>query len=540
MASEEKKGKDKFKEVVAACVKHVKETRQGKIDGDTESRLRTYATSKGQDADEVLKKVRETLSDPMIEVRGKAEIVRSEETKTITLPIDMSLEEGIVWLQRQKEYEEQAVDLHFDFDAYPWDGALNLRVILEETFGFMEAKGVGMFGMDKPPDMIEIEVGPGEFKQVIWGKLIVPGVDGGLQTGAHFDKQTQTWKFLVTAKIKRKHEGIVRALMEGVRQRLKTHSIYRGKAIHLRMSEEGQLDQGSAPKFLTFPDNDTLILNDSIEAALAANVFTPVVDRELCALHGVPFKRGILLTGKYGTGKTMAAASVARKCVTAKVTYIYIDDPKCLPNAIPFARQYAPAVIFAEDVDRAAGIERDDTANAILNAVDGIESKGSQIMLILTTNHPERINRAMLRPGRLDSVIVFNPPDPKTVGRLIEFYGRESLRDDLDMTYACQKLNGQIPAVIRESVERAKLFAVSRKSMVDGEPIVDTESLNFAVDNMLDQVELLLALDSPQVESVGDRLAGAFTEIVEEGRHGGAVIRGIEHKVEKIASEVGA
>ena len=76
---------------------------------------------------------------------------------------------------------------------------------------------------------------------------------------------------------------------------------------------------------------------------------------------------------------------------------------------------------------------------------------------MLTTNHLENINPAMLRPGRLDSIINVLPPDAEAVSRLFHLYGGSTIAADEDLSKAADLLSGTIPAVIAEVVKRAKL-----------------------------------------------------------------------------------
>src|SRR5262249_9702485 len=110
--------------------------------------------------------------------------------------------------------------------------------------------------------------------------------------------------------------------------------------------------------------------------------------------------------------KTLTAYVTAKKSSSNNWTFIYLDRVAGLHEAFRFAKQYAPSVIFAEDIDRAVnGDDRTTDIDDVLNTIDGIESKGGEIITILTTNHVDQINRAMLRPGRLDAVISIQAPD---------------------------------------------------------------------------------------------------------------------------------
>jgi transitional endoplasmic reticulum ATPase len=168
-----------------------------------------------------------------------------------------------------------------------------------------------------------------------------------------------------------------------------------------------------------------------------------------------------------------------------------LDDLKDLPKAVRFAQAYEPAVIFAEDIDRAVGEDRNAKANDILNTIDGIDSKDRELVVVLTTNNVDKIHPAMLRPGRLDAVVPVRPPDSMAVQKLIRLYGRGLIGAGESLHNAGDILQGQIPAVIREVVERSKLSAIAR---LDGKTALlqlTGPDLEVAARGMLSHLELI-------------------------------------------------
>ncbi len=179
-----------------------------------------------------------------------------------------------------------------------------------------------------------------------------------------------------------------------------------------------------------------------------------------------------------------------------------------------FARCYQPAVVFAEDVDRVTDGERDVNMDDILNTIDGVESKGTEIITILTTNHVENIDQAMLRPGRLDSVISVSPPDAAAAQKLVKIYARGLISENECLDQVGKELDGQIPAVIREVVERSKLAAIKRLN--PGEPLsVTQDDLVVASRGMKHHLELL-QVKAPE-PTAAERLATALHETVLNG-----------------------
>jgi transitional endoplasmic reticulum ATPase len=182
-----------------------------------------------------------------------------------------------------------------------------------------------------------------------------------------------------------------------------------------------------------------------------------------------------------------------------------------LRAAIEIARMYAPCVVFAEDIDRAvAGDTRTVSIDDVLNIVDGVESKKDELLLVLTTNHVERINKAMLRPGRIDAVIEISPPDAAAVAKLMRLYCGELLSPGDKLEQSSARLAGQIPAVIAEVCRKAKLYAITRDP---NNLVITDEDLDVAGEGMAAHFKLMQdAVED--TSSPATRLAGAFKAIV--------------------------
>lgn len=390
--------------------------------------------------------------------------------KKITLPADpvhMPLEEGVKALQRKIEDQKTVVQVHEVIDAFPLDGAVAFVRALQQMYGWANSVPTPGFWGPKPPRMITVDVGPGpdEKIQVPWGGFQIPGVENPIYTDTMGSKRGEV--LVIHGQVKKKDVTVLKEIAALTREIVKAHSIYRGQAIRLRQSEEGTsaVDMSNPPEFidLSAAKLEELVLPREVENLIQTNIWTLVEKTELCKSAKIPLKRGVLLAGKYGTGKTLASLMTAQKCVQHNWTFISLDRVHGLRQTLEFARRYEPCIIFAEDIDRAAA-DRNENTNDLLNVMDGVLSKTSQVMVVMTTNHVERINQAMLRPGRLDAVIPVTPPDAEAVQRLLRIYGRKLLRRQEKLERIGNELAGTIPAVIREVVERSKLAAVNNNN----------------------------------------------------------------------------
>jgi transitional endoplasmic reticulum ATPase len=423
-----------------------------------------------------------------------ADVIRLGEK--ITIPDGMTGEEAILSIKRMIDYENKETMMTDTFDVFPWDGAVSLHRVLTAKYGFAEGVAVPgtWFSPEEPPEMHNIEVDYNRKELIPWGRLAVPGVEGYLET--QVAKQGGRYVFKLAATVKRRDESIIQEIFTLLKAEVKRSSIYRGKAIKIRFkTESGETQKMPEPKFLNANavDESMLVFSQDIMNSVRTNLFTPIQRATDCIANGISIKRGILLGGLYGTGKTLAAAVASKYAVQSGVTYIYVPRADELKDAIEFAKQYQSpaAVVFCEDVDRVITGDRSVAMDDILNTIDGIDSKNSHILVVLTTNHLEMINPAMLRPGRLDAVIEVLPPDAEAVQRLIRNYAGSALPPDENLTGVGETLKGQIPAIIAEVVKRAKLAQLAIQAPGTKVNTLSAKALADAAYTMASQIKLL-------------------------------------------------
>lgn len=408
------------------------------------------------------------------------------------LPEGMSKRQAIKWLIRLEEEDEREVAVHAEFLCWPLEGAFALYRALKHKYGFVSlASTPGFFG-DNPPVMVEVPISEKETVQVPWGSIQVPNVEGRLETGGNRNTKGQFY-FVLRGSVKRKDEHVVNELVALMKKFLKEESIYRGKAIRVEFpNNPDNVDFTYLPKFMDLEgvNPEELIFPEEVRRQVEVSLFTPIENTGVCREHGVPLKRGVLLEGPYGTGKTLCAKVTAQKCVNNDWTFILLEKTTDLAQAIQLARQYQPCVVFAEDIDRAVEGERSLDMDTILNTIDGIDAKNTEVLVVLTTNHVENLNRAMLRPGRLDDIIPVRPPDASAAIKLVEMYSRGLIRAGENLKKVGAALSGMIPAVIRETVERAKMAAI--RHLKPGDVMVlEAQDFLDAAYSMRQQLELM-------------------------------------------------
>jgi transitional endoplasmic reticulum ATPase len=375
----------------------------------------------------------ERLEEQMEEFKSVG--IESTGTK-IVLPEGMDLTTGIEWLKRHRQELEEEVSVNEVIKAYPLDAALALAKVLHRRFGWahMKAVDMGFFGK-RPPVMVGVPTSVDTSEQVPWGRMEIPGIDGYIETNiGRGDGGMPVMR--LGGEVRRKNEKEVHEIAAQVRKVVREESIYRGKAIRIDFPDDGDdFDPSQAPKFLDISQvrPEELVFSADLDRLIRTALFVPIEKTEMCRRHQIPLKRGILLEGPFGTGKTLTAWVTARKAQESGWTFLYLSSVADLSKAVQFAKQYAPCVIFAEDID-SIGKDRTSMVNRLLNVIDGVESKSSELIVVLTTNAVTEINQALLRPGRLDAVVSVRAPDAGAVERLIRLYSRDLLRKDEDLS----------------------------------------------------------------------------------------------------------
>lgn len=152
---------------------------------------------------------------------------------------------------------------------------------------------------------------------------------------------------------------------------------------------------------------------------------------------GVPYRRGYLLHGPPGCGKTsfvMALAGELRLSISLlNLSNRNLND-ESLTSLLNEAR--VDTIVLLEDIDRAFSNECNVTMSGLLNALDGVGAQEGRLVF-MTTNHVERLDAALIRPGRADVKIEVGLLDvnqsqrmyrkffPKATEDMVEAFGRE-------------------------------------------------------------------------------------------------------------------
>jgi len=212
---------------------------------------------------------------------------------------------------------------------------------------------------------------------------------------------------------------IVHDFSAEVKKWMKKNNFLRGERLeYLPRSTFGFLDYNK--KF----EWESVILPKKLKEKVMLNIVFPLDNEKLCIKHNIPWRRGVLLAGIAGTGKTQLAR-VLCNVLDNKTTVIWAT-PKALYDAekvkdlFEAARYFSPSLLIIEDIDfigKSRDYVTDPIVGELLTQLDG-NSPNHGVFVLATSNRPELLDKALLeRPSRFDVKLMFNVPD--SVHRLI-------------------------------------------------------------------------------------------------------------------------
>ncbi len=191
---------------------------------------------------------------------------------------------------------------------------------------------------------------------------------------------------------------------------------------------------------------------------------------------GVQPPKGILLVGPPGGGKTLLAKAVATE---SEANFIAIRGPeifskwvgeseKGIRKIFRKARQVAPSIIFFDELDSLAPARGqwqgshvyESVLNQLLSELDGMEEL-KNVVVIGATNRPEIIDKALLRPGRFDRIIMVPAPDQEARLEILQVHTRQMpLADDVDLAKIAKITEGYSGADLANLVREAGMYAI--------------------------------------------------------------------------------
>jgi len=217
---------------------------------------------------------------------------------------------------------------------------------------------------------------------------------------------------------------------------------------------------------------DNVILPPAMAEDLKAGVETFFKAREMYKRFDLPYKRGFIFSGPAGCGKTLTAKTIL--ATMSLPSFLLTPSPSpaltanCIHWAFDAAARHAPAILLIEELEKLS-----DPAyiSMVLNLMDGLSSlKG--VLAIATTNHPEKIDPALLlRPSRFDRVWNFPLPDLDCRLQMLKKKAKGHI-SDLVLEDVARQSSGFSMAYVQEIFASAISLALR-----DGREVSDTDLL---------------------------------------------------------------
>ena len=191
---------------------------------------------------------------------------------------------------------------------------------------------------------------------------------------------------------------------------------------------------------------------------------------------GASVPKGILLHGPPGTGKTLLAKAVAHESGAqffAQSAASFVEMFAGLGAArirrlFAVARKHEPAIIFIDELDAVGGRrgmdisgEKDQTLNQLLVEMDGFSTSG-RVVVIAASNLLEKLDSALLRPGRFDRQVFVAPPDVRGRQGVLAVHTRDKPLQDVDLALVAQQTSGLTGADLANICNEAAIFATRR------------------------------------------------------------------------------
>ena len=290
--------------------------------------------------------------------------------------------------------------------------------------------------------------------------------------------------------------GTARAeqIVTEIRQLAVEHNVYRGQVI----SFGGQMFGHGRGTLLTFLDRPQVARQDVVLPPDLLNG----IERQVLGVQrhagrlrasGQHLKRGVLLHGAPGTGKTHTVGYLMGQMPLATVVVLSGGSLQLISQACSVARLLQPSVIVVEDVDliaeqRMPRMMQHPLLFQLLNEMDGL-GEDVDVTFLLTTNRADMLEQALAaRPGRVDHAAELPLPDAGARRTLLGLYRGGLVLDLADPDVVITRTEGVTASFLKELLRKAALFAAEDgpEPGPDGPLRVTDAHMNAALDQLLD------------------------------------------------------
>ncbi|MCK4577405.1 MAG: ATP-dependent zinc metalloprotease FtsH [Candidatus Marinimicrobia bacterium] len=262
--------------------------------------------------------------------------------------------------------------------------------------------------------------------------------------------------------------------------------------------QSGIFSFGKSKAKLVTPERSKVTFDDVAGADEAKEELMEIIEFLKNPQHfarlGGKIPKGALLLGPPGTGKTLLARAVAGEAAVPFFSLSGADFVEMfvgvgasrVRDLFENGKKNAPAIIFIDEIDavgrtRGAGLggghdEREQTLNQLLVEMDGFETD-TGVILLASTNRPDVLDKALLRPGRFDRQIIVDIPGRRGREGILKVHTKDiPLAKDVDLGVLARSTPGLVGADLANLVNEAALLAARKnKDEVFMEDIEDAK-----------------------------------------------------------------
>jgi ATP-dependent metalloprotease FtsH len=216
-------------------------------------------------------------------------------------------------------------------------------------------------------------------------------------------------------------------------------------------------------------------------------------DKAKYAKWNVKLPKGVLLVGPPGTGKTLLVKTLAKQIGIPVIStsgsefvemFVGVGASR-VRSLFNKAKNKGTAIIFIDEIDAVGkkrqfdnNSERDSTLNQLLVEMDGF-SDSDNVMVFAATNLVKNLDDALLRSGRFDKKIYFDPPNKEERIKIFELYLKDT-NHSLDYSKLGELTSGITGADISNICNQAKIITI-----MDNSDIIKTEHIEKAIDEVM-------------------------------------------------------
>jgi transitional endoplasmic reticulum ATPase len=248
-----------------------------------------------------------------------------------------------------------------------------------------------------------------------------------------------------------------------------------------------------------------------VKADIKESMIIPLMRKDVTSRFKLEPPKGLLLFGPPGCGKTMLMKALASELgvemISIKCSDLmskwYGESENRVADLLRTARERAPAILFMDEIDAIAKRRDMYTADDVtprllsilLSEMDGID-KSAGVIVIGSTNKPDLIDPAIMRPGRLDKIIYVPPPDFNERMEIthVHLSGRP-VAGDIDLAEIAKRTERFSGADLANLVREGATIAVRRSMMTGVDSLITMDDFNQVLPRIKPSISLRMISD---------------------------------------------